>query len=78
MPMPRRLVDALHLRTRPVPLTLETAPAHTPLIAHLVTGEGIHPDGVGQLFKGIFTRAIDQLALTYPNAVEDLCRASTH
>ncbi|WP_256870269.1 site-specific integrase [Burkholderia cenocepacia] len=39
VPMPRRLIDALRaqLRTRPVPLTLETAPADTPLIAHLVT-----------------------------------------
>jgi hypothetical protein len=38
--MSRRLIDALcaQLRTRVVPLTLETAPAATPLIAHLVTG----------------------------------------
>ena len=64
--------------TRPVPLTLETAPADTPLIAHLVTGEALHPDVVGRLFKGIFARAADQLAMTYPNAAADLRRASTH
>nr|WP_309288716.1 tyrosine-type recombinase/integrase [Burkholderia sp.] len=80
VPMPRRLVDALRaqLRSRPVPLTLETAPADTPLIAHLVTGEALHPDGVGWLFKGIFARAADQLAIAYPNAAADLRRASTH
>ncbi|WP_175816954.1 site-specific integrase [Burkholderia diffusa] len=80
VPMPRRLVDALRvqLRTRPVPLTLETAPADTPLIAHLVTGEPLHPDVVGRLFKGIFARAADQLAIAYPNAAADLRRASTH
>ncbi|KUZ97529.1 integrase [Burkholderia ubonensis] len=80
VPMPRRLVDALRaqLRARPMPLTLETAPADTPLIAHRVTGEALHPDVVGRLFKGIFARAADQLALTYPNAAADLRRASTH
>ncbi|MBR8186577.1 integrase [Burkholderia ambifaria] len=80
VPMPRRLIDALRtqLRSRVVPLELETAPADTPLIAHLVTGEALHPDVVGRLFKGIFARAADQLALTYPNAAADLRRASTH
>ncbi|WP_268838532.1 phage integrase family protein [Burkholderia sp. WTPI3] len=80
VPMPRRLIDTLRaqLRSRPVPLALETAPADTPLIAHLVTGEALHPDVVGRLFKGIFARAADQLALTYPNAAADLRRASTH
>jgi hypothetical protein len=33
---------------------------------------------VGRLFKAIFARAADQLALTYPNAAADLRRASTH
>ncbi|WP_254223024.1 phage integrase family protein [Burkholderia multivorans] len=80
VPMPRRLIDALRaqLRTRPVPLALETAPPDTPLIAHLVTGEALHPDVVGRLFKGIFARAADQLAIAYPNAAADLRRASTH
>ncbi|WP_423383534.1 phage integrase family protein [Burkholderia sp. LMG 32019] len=80
VPMPRRLVDALRaqLRTRAVPLALETAPADTPLIAHLVTGEAMHPDVIGRLFKGIFARAADQLAIAYPNAATDLRRASTH
>nr|WP_249192495.1 phage integrase family protein [Burkholderia cenocepacia] len=80
VPMPRRLIDALRaqLRSRPVPLELETAPADTPLIAHLVTGQALHPDGVGWLFKGIFARAADQLAIAYPNAAADLRRASTH
>ncbi|WP_241239185.1 phage integrase family protein [Burkholderia stagnalis] len=80
VPMPRRLVDALRaqLRTRAVPLTLETAPAGTPLIAHLVTGAALHPDVVGRLFKAIFARAAEQLAITYPNAAADLRRSSTH
>ncbi|WP_396334107.1 phage integrase family protein [Burkholderia anthina] len=80
VPMPRRLIDALRvqLRSRPVPLELETAPAETPLIAHLVTGQALHPDGVGWVFKGIFARAADQLAIAYPNAAADLRRASTH
>ncbi|CAG9243164.1 Integrase [Burkholderia diffusa] len=80
VPMPRRLIDALRaqLRSRPVPLTLETAPADTPLIAHLVNGEALHPDVVGRLFKAIFARAADQLAIAYPNAAADLRRASTH
>ena len=80
VPMPRRLIGALRaqLRMRPMPLTLETAPADTPLIAHLVTGEPLHPDVVGRLFKGILARAADQLAITHPNAAADLRRASTH
>lgn len=80
VPMPRRLIDALRaqLRSRPVPLTLETAPPDTPLIAHLVTGEALHPDVVGRLFKAIFARAAEQLAIAYPNAAADLRRASTH
>lgn len=80
VPMPRRLIDAVRaqLHARPVPLTLETAPADTPLIAHLVTGEPLHPDVVGRLFKGIFARAADQLAMAYPNAAADLRRSSTH
>ncbi|WP_175914687.1 phage integrase family protein [Burkholderia metallica] len=80
VPMPRRLIDALRaqLRARPVPLTLETAPPDTPLIAHLVTGEALHPDVVGRLFKAIFARAAEQLAIAYPNAAADLRRASTH
>ncbi|WP_258048630.1 hypothetical protein [Burkholderia anthinoferrum] len=45
-----------------MPLTLETAPADTPLIAHLVTGATLHPDVVGRLAKGIFARPADQLA----------------
>jgi site-specific recombinase XerD len=80
VPMPRRLIDALRaqLRARPVPMTLETAPPDTPLIAHLLTGEALHPDVVGRLFKAIFARAAEQLAITYPNAAADLQRASTH
>ncbi|KVN19065.1 MULTISPECIES: phage integrase family protein [unclassified Burkholderia] len=80
VPMPRRLIDALRaqLRTRPVPLTLETAPPDTPLIARLATGEALHPDVVGRLFKAIFARAAEQLAIAYPNAAADLRRASTH
>ena len=80
MPMLRRLIDALRaqLRTRPVPLTLATAPADTPLIAHLVTGEALHPDLVGRPFKAIFARAADQSATIFPNAAADLRHASAH
>ncbi|CAG9212298.1 hypothetical protein BVI434_980018 [Burkholderia vietnamiensis] len=49
-----------------MPLTLETSPADTPLIAHLVTGAALHPDVVGRLAKGIFARSADQLAIAHP------------
>ncbi|WP_244133081.1 tyrosine-type recombinase/integrase [Burkholderia metallica] len=80
VPMPRRLIDALRaqLRARPVSLTLETAPPDTLLIAHLVTGEALPPDVVGRIFKAIFARAAEQLAIAYPNAAADRQRASTH
>ncbi|HDR9511468.1 TPA: hypothetical protein QDC03_006681 [Burkholderia cepacia] len=32
----------------------------------------------GGPFNGIFVRAADRLATTYPNAAADLCRASMH
>ncbi len=51
--MPARLMDLL----RAEPVALETAPADTPLVAHLVTGEALHPNTIGALFKGIFARA---------------------
>ncbi|MDN7429082.1 tyrosine-type recombinase/integrase [Burkholderia sp. AU45388] len=66
------------LRTRAEPFALETAPAATPLIAHLVTGAALHPNTIGTLFKQIFARAAEQLAVSYPGAAEDLRRASTH
>lgn len=80
VPMPARLVALLRdqLRERPVPLTLETAPAGTPLAAHLVTGAALHPDVIGRKFKRIFARAAEQLARAYPGTAADLARASTH
>ncbi|WP_419761809.1 MULTISPECIES: phage integrase family protein [Burkholderia cepacia complex] len=80
VPMPHRLIDALRaqLRMRAEPLTLETAPEDTPLISHLVTGQALHADVVGRLFKGIFARAADELVDTYPNAAADMRRASAH
>ncbi len=52
------------------------APPDTPLIAHLVTGEALHPDVVGRLFKATFARAAELLAITNPNVAADLRRAS--
>ncbi len=80
VPMPAKLLDLLRteLRTRAEPFALETAPAATPLIAHLVTGAALHPNTIGTLFKQIFARAAEQLAVSYPGAAEDLRRASTH
>ncbi|AEA65581.1 site-specific integrase [Burkholderia gladioli] len=80
VPMPARLMDLLRaeLRARAEPLSLETAPADTPLVAHLVTGAALHPNTIGALFKGIFARAAERLAPSYPGAAADLQRASTH
>nr|WP_285300577.1 tyrosine-type recombinase/integrase [Burkholderia glumae] len=74
VPMPARLMYLL----RAEPLSLETAPADTPLVAHLVTGAALHPNTIGALFKGIFARAAERLAPSYPGAAADLQRASTH
>ncbi|WP_157627714.1 tyrosine-type recombinase/integrase, partial [Burkholderia gladioli] len=63
---------------RAVPLALETAPADTPLVAHVVTGAALHPNTIGTLFKQNFARAAEQLKVSYPGAAEDLRRASTH
>nr|WP_186183709.1 phage integrase family protein [Burkholderia gladioli] len=80
VPMPAKLLDLLRaeLRARAEPLALETAPADTPLVAHVVTGAALHPNTIGSLFKRIFARAAEQLARSYPGAAEDLRRASTH
>lgn len=80
VPMPPRLIDelAVCLQLRAVPCTLDTAPAATPLIAHLKTGKPLTPDALARLYKAIFKRAADALAPTYPGAAADLKRASTH
>ncbi|MGF6601802.1 site-specific recombinase XerD [Paraburkholderia sp. GAS448] len=80
VPMPPRLIDELAacLQLRPVPCTLDTAPAATPLIAHLKTGKPLTPDALARLYKAIFKRAADALAPSYPGAAADLKRASTH
>ncbi len=80
VPVPSGLIALLReqLRARAEPLVLEAAPADTPLVAHLITGQTLHPDVVGRLFKGIFARAAEQLAHAYPGAAADLARASTH
>ncbi|WP_334001457.1 phage integrase family protein [Burkholderia gladioli] len=80
VPMPAKLLDLLRaeLRARAEPLALETAPADTPLVAHVVTGGALHPNTIGTLFKQIFARAAEQLEVSYPGAAEDLRRASTH
>ncbi|MBW5286793.1 tyrosine-type recombinase/integrase [Burkholderia gladioli] len=80
VPMPAKLLDLLRaeLRARAEPLALETAPADTPLVAHVVTGAALHPNTIGTLFKQIFARAAERLASSYPGAAADLQRASTH
>jgi integrase len=80
VPMPPRLIAALEasLRMRPMPCSLETAPADTPLIAHLKTGAPLSLDGLARLYKGIFARAAERLRAAYPGAAADLERASTH
>jgi site-specific recombinase XerD len=80
VPMPPRLMDELvaSLARRPVPCTLETAPAGTPLIAHLKTGGRLTPDALARLYKAIFKRAAARLKPAYPGAAADLERASTH
>lgn len=80
VPMPPRLMDELaaSLARRPAPCTLETAPAGTPLIANLKTGEALTPDALARLYKAIFKRAAARLKPVYPGAAADLERASTH
>ncbi|MGZ0003051.1 tyrosine-type recombinase/integrase [Burkholderia gladioli] len=80
VPMPAKLLDLLRaeLRARAEPLALVTAPADTPLVAHVVTGAALHPNTIGTLFKQIFARAAEQLARSYPGAAEDMRCASTH
>lgn len=80
VPMPAKLLDLLRaeLRARAEPIALETAPADTPLVAHVVTGAALHPNTIGALFKQIFARAAEQLEVSYPGAAADLRRASTH
>ncbi len=80
VPIPPRLMAELasSLRLRALPLTLETAPADTPLIAHLKTGEALTPDALGRLYKAVFARAAARLKATYPGAAADLEQASTH
>ncbi len=80
VPMPPRLMDELAacLQLRPVPCTLDAAPADTPLIAHRKTGRALSPDALARLYKAIFTRAAALLRPAYPGAAADLERASTH
>jgi site-specific recombinase XerC len=80
VPIPHRLMAALSdsLQHRPTPLTLETAPGATPLIAHLKTGLPLTPDALARLYKRIFERAAQQLDGTNPGAANDLRGASTH
>lgn len=78
--IPSGLIEQLRwsLQRRPVATTLETAPAETPLLAHLKTGTRLTPDAVARLYKRLFERAAKQLEATYPGAAADLRRASTH
>ena len=80
IPMPHRLMDelAVSLQSRPIPCTLETAPADTPLIGHLRTGQPLTPDALYHLYKRVFRRAAALLRPAYPGAAADLERASTH
>jgi site-specific recombinase XerD len=80
IPFPRSLLALLdrELQSRPTPLVRKNAPKTTPLLAHLKTGAPLTPDAVYRLYKGIFSRAADRLALTSPNAAAELGLASTH
>ncbi|WP_310639118.1 site-specific integrase [Burkholderia gladioli] len=73
VPMPAKLLDLLRaeLRARVEPIALETTPADTPLVADLATGAALHPNTIGTLFKQIFARAAEQLAVSYSGAAED-------
>jgi site-specific recombinase XerD len=66
------------LLSRSKPLVRTSAPKTIPLLAHLKTGAPLTPDAVYRLYKGIFGRAANQLALTYPNAAAELRLTSTH
>jgi site-specific recombinase XerD len=80
VPFPRSLLALLdrELLSRSKPLVRTSAPKTIPLLAHLKTGAPLTPDAVYRLYKGIFGRAANQLALTYPNAAAELRLTSTH
>lgn len=69
------LRENLALRGLPEPLACT---ADTPLLAQTRSGLPITPDGVGKLFKGIFSRAAAQAESRAPGSGRALQRASTH
>ncbi|MDR5759851.1 phage integrase family protein [Caballeronia sp. LZ035] len=77
--LPGIVVEALRenlaLRGLPEPLGCT---AETPLLAQARDGRPITPDGIGKLFKGIFSRAAAQAEARAPGSGRALQRASTH
>jgi site-specific recombinase XerD len=73
------VVEALHdnlsMRGLPEPLT---CPARTPILAQARGGSDVSPDGIGKLFKRIFTNASAELEARTPGAGRRLAHASTH
>jgi site-specific recombinase XerD len=69
------LHDNLAMRGLPEPLL---CPAGTPVLAQVRTGESISADGIGRLFKQIFTNAAAQLEAQTPGAGRLVAQVSTH
>jgi site-specific recombinase XerD len=80
VPLPHALMTALRetLEARGLPADPQDCAPGTPLIWHARTAAALTPDGVAQVFKGVFRRAAARLDPRYEGAARDLQRASTH
>jgi len=80
IPVPRAVMDLVFesLRDRGLPGDPGACPADTPLLAHFRTGNSLTPDGMGQVFRRLFSWAA--FHSTSQNPVDSLhCSdASTH
>ncbi len=77
--LPPIVIEALeeNLALRGLPSALD-CPEGTPLLAQLRNGGSITPDGIGKLFKAIFTSAAAAADRNVPGSGRRLALASTH
>jgi site-specific recombinase XerD len=80
IPVPQAVMELVEesLRARGLPGDPGVCPADTPLLTHFRTGNSLTPDGMGQVFRRLFSWAA--LLSTPQNPVGDRARsnASTH
>ncbi|WP_062609950.1 phage integrase family protein [Caballeronia calidae] len=77
--LPPVVVEALeeNLALRGLPSPLDCAEG-TPILAQARGGQPLTPDGIGKIFKSIFSNAAALLESRTPGSGRDLKRASTH